>query len=152
MSSVNSVSGNNGFTKVDNTLVNVNDVSAALGAASLAPLKSVSGVVTPTAAGNYALVSAGADVTLPLGALVSHVFLHGSSTLAGGTDATVVLAPTSGAGAGVALTAAVPLADLLLGSVPAVVPTVGDAVNQFVSVTTTGTFTAGSVEVTILFM
>lgn len=151
MSSVNSVSGNNGFTKVDNTLVNVNDVSAALGAASLAPLKSVSGVVTPTAAGNYALVSV-TDVTLPLGALVSHVFLHGSSTLAGGTDATVVLAPTSGAGAGVALTAAVPLADLLLGSVPAVVPTVGDAVNQFVSVTTTGTFTAGSVEVTILFM
>ena len=153
MSSVNAVSGNDAYTKVDNTVVNPSDVSNALSAASLLPLKSLTGVVSPTAAGNYALVfPSGGDVTLPLGALVSHVFLRGSSTLAGGTDASVVLAPTSGAGAGTVLVTPVALANLLLGSAPPVVPVVGDAVNQFVSVTTTGTFTAGSLEVTLFYM
>jgi hypothetical protein len=101
MTSVNSIAGNDGFTKVENTVVNSNNVSNALQNASLMSLKTATGTVTPTAAGNYAVVAAdGSNVTLPAGALVTNVLLTGPDLLSGGIPAVVpVLGSTAGAGA-----------------------------------------------------
>jgi len=152
MTTVNSIAGNDGFSKIENTVVNSQDVTQALANAKLVPLKAVVGTVTPTAAGNYAVVGAdGGNVAIPLNALVSHIFLRGSSDLAGGTNAVVALGATVGT-ATPSLTAAVVLADLLLGESPAVLLTTGDPANAFVSLTTLGIFSAGSIEVTVLYL
>lgn len=146
----NPIAGNQWFTQVSDTVVTPNSVNNALALAGQAPLKFVQGTVTPTAAGNYDL-----GQRLPVGALVTNVFLRGSSDLAGGTNAEVVLSPTVGGGAGVNLQAAVVvLADLLLGENPplsAAVSTADNGTNPFLSLTTTGTFTAGTITATVFY-
>ena len=152
MSYVNSIAGNQWFTGVADTRVNSQNVNTALNFARLAPLSFVEGTVTPTVAANYAVVdSNGANVVLPPNSLVTNVLLQGTTTLAGGTNALPVLAATAGGGAGTVLTAAVVTADLLTGSVPAVLPTTGSSTDVYLSLTTTGIYTAGSIKVRVYF-
>lgn len=90
MTTVNSIAGNNGFSKVSNTVVTSQNVTNSLDQASMMPLKSVTGYVTPKTAGNYALVNPdGGHITLPANALVQSVFLRGSSNLTGAAGAVV---------------------------------------------------------------
>jgi hypothetical protein len=154
MTSVNPIAGNNGFSKIESTLVNTNNVAKALQNAGLSPLKIVEGSITPLGATDSypVLTAAGVNVTLPANALVSHIFLRGSSDLAGGTDAQPVLSLTAGGAAVTNLSAAVVLANLKLGYSPAVTALAGDAVNQYLSIKTTGTYTAGTIDIAVLYM
>jgi hypothetical protein len=151
MTSLNSIAGNDGFTKVKNTVVSSNNVSNALQNASLMSFKTATGTVTPTAAGNYAVVAAnGSNVTLPAGAIVTNVLLTGPDLLSG-TSVSVYLSATAGGFSSSSLAANVALADLILGTGPPVV-TVTGVVGEFLTLQAFGVFTAGTVTVTVLYL
>lgn len=145
----NSVSGNQYFTTVKDTVVTTAAVNEALTIADVRPLKYVQGTVTPTAAGSYAVVDSNSvNIQLPANALVSHIFLRGTG-LVGGTNAQPQLSATAGA-AGTALSVVVVTADLLVGESPVVTATTG-LTNTYLTITTTGTYTAGTLTVTLLY-
>lgn len=141
---------NDSFSKIVDHTVNTNSLPTALASNGLSTLKQVSGVVTPTLAGNYAVQNNGLDVTLPAGALVQAVILRGADLL-GGTSLQPIMASDSGLADGTALTAAAVLADIVLGAAPAVTAVVGQ-VDTFLSLIAIGLFTAGECEVIITYL
>ena len=148
------VSGNQYFTKLDDTAVSGNVVNSALLAGGLANLKQVQGTLTPRAAGNYAVVDEnGATVQIPPGSIVLHVFYSSAVTLVGGTSLQAVLSPTVGGGPGTALTAVSTLADTNLGNKPATIPTTGTpATDLYLSAVSIGVFTAGVARVRVIYV
>ena len=159
MTSVNSIAGNNGFSKVGNTVLSSSVLNSAFSDAGLLSLKSVKGRVTPTAPGNYAVVDEkGAYVTLPLNSIITRVLLSATSNLTegglpGATTALVSLGPTAGS-ASSSQTQTATAANMILRVSPSLTSaaSIGDAANRFVTVTTVGTFTAGSIDVTVLYL
>jgi len=158
MSSVNSIAGNNGFSKVGNTVLSSSVLNSAFSDAGLLSLKSVKGRVTPTAAGNYAVVDEkGAYVTLPLNAIITRVLLSATSNLTdvgGNGTAGVWLGHSPGNNNAEQTIAAATTANMLRRVSPDLTSnaSIGDASNRFVTVITGGTFTAGSIDVTVLYL
>lgn len=150
----NPISGNQYFTKLDDTSVSSNVVNSALLAGRLANLKQVEGTLSPLAAGNYAVVDEnGATVQVPPGSLVLHVFYSAPVALVGGTSLQAVLSPTDGGGAGTSLTAVSTLADTNSGNHPAVIPTTGSPATDFyLSAVADGTFTSGVARVRVIYV
>ena len=142
--------GNVNFKVVQNTL-NDSKVFQGLVDAGILPqnFAVLQGTAEPTAAGDYAVVGAdGNTLQIPAGAVIVSAVTLGVG-LVGGTNALVGLALTDGGAFVDSILTATTTAVLIAGgtvatSLPAV------AANQYVTTTTTGTFTAGVVKVTII--
>ena len=138
------------YNKIDNTIVSGTAVSSAqdsVGQIS-SGFRVLKGTFSPTAAGNYAVVDDDGNVLqLPATSYVQQTVLTAPTTLVGGTNANVGGAATSGGAVVTTLTGGV----ATLAAINAGVNTVSDAIlgatNYFISGTTTGTFTAGTVQV-----
>ena len=141
---------NTQFTQIDNTVVSGTSVTAAQNSAGqiASNFRVLKGTFTPTAAGNYAVNDADGNVLqLPATSYVQQSVLTAPTTLVGGTNADVGGAASSGGAVVTTLTGGAQA----LAAINAGVNTVSDAIlgatNYFVSATTTGTFTAGTVQV-----
>ena len=153
--SINSVSGNQWFTHVSDTIVTPQTVNTALNDASVGPFKVAVGTATPIAANSYALKdSNGADIVLPIGAMITNVFITAPTTLAGGAVTfQPVLGATSGANT-TAIAASSTLAQVNTGIAPVIslaVPVVVGA--QYLSLlTAVAALTSGVVKVIVVYV
>lgn len=147
-----SVNNNDSFKNIENTILGNASIATALASLGLTNLpKVLVGYVTPTAAGNYAVVDKqGSTLVLPAGAVVTNVIQNARTTLVGGTSIQVGLALTSGTVVVNALSSAVVLAAINIGSHELTASTVG--VNRYVSATVVGTFTAGTEAIRIVYL
>lgn len=144
------IAGNQYFSSVNNTVVNTTTVNSVTTVADIRPLKIVQGYVTPTSPGVYAVKDAsGNNITLESNALMAKIIMRSTNNLASGTNAQPGLSATAG-GAATALTGVVSTADLILGEIPPITETTG-LTNTYLSITTTGTYTAGSIFITVIY-
>ena len=162
-----SVAGNQNFTKVENSIVSASAINT-VECGKMAPLQCVEGIVNPTAAGNYTLVTPGTTsatvgaaalhpVSLPAKATIMHVVYSSDVDLVGGTSIQAGLSASNGGGivsAATTLSAAVPLVAVnnsVSAPIPAAFTGVTDA-NFYAVVATLGTFTVGTVRVKIYYL
>lgn len=156
MTSVNSIAGNSGFTKVANTVVDVQSINAARADLGLANIYQVTGTATLLVAqGNYKVVDANAvTLKLPEGATVTYAAVI--------ADGVVDAAATSAISVGLSLTDGSAVVDALYTRVAAagvlvpaaeVAPTVVGGTNNFLAVTigTADLAVAGSLPVHITY-
>lgn len=150
----NPITGNQYFTKLDDTNVSGNVVNSSLLAGGLANLKQVEGIFSPLAAGNYAVVDEnGATIQIPPGSLVLHVLYSADVALVGGTSVRAALSPTDGGGAGTYLSSASTLSDTNDGNNPGVSHATGTpSSDYYLSAEVVGTFTDGVARVRVIYM
>ena len=157
MTTVSPVQNNNGYSLITDTVVSANTFTTLLQDNGFALVQILEGTFTPTAAGNYAVINdKGGVVQIPNGSVIVSVATSAKSLLTadqlvGGTNIQPVLSATSGGGAGTALSAVVATAtaNATIGAAQAVTNTVVPNGNNFLSGTTTGTYTAGNVRIKV---
>lgn len=155
MSSVQPVQSNDGFSKVENLDKDALSLLAAQHRFGLTSLQVTTGYFTPTAAGNYAVVdNNGRSIQFPPTTVLLASYLKGSSTLTGGTNVDVGGAATEG-GATVTSMSGGAKTTALLTAADGVTNALGYTIsggNTWLSATTTGTYTAGTVKVVITWI
>lgn len=162
MTSVQPISGNQNFTKVENTAVSVSAVTAALAAGSSEALLVLEGTaaVPASATGNVAVVNdEGVTVNVPAGTVALRVLMEGDGVLTAdaGTTFQVGASDTDGGSIDSQLTVTAGLpAGVVGGHCPEVtqivpVPSLG-ALGNFLSVTvgTAGPTAGGNLKVKVL--
>jgi hypothetical protein len=126
MTSVQPISGNQNFTKVENTAVSVSAINAALAAGSSEALLVLEGTVAVAAStGNCAVVNdEGVTVKVPTGAVALRVLMEGDGVLSGaGTTLQVGASDTEGGSVDSELTVTAALTGVVGGLCPAVTQT-----------------------------
>jgi hypothetical protein len=156
MTSVNPIAGNDGFTKVDNTVLDPQAVQSALAAGNLQTLAVAKGTATlTTVAGNYPVQHDGATLNLPQNAVVVRVCLVGDGTLATALTTTLEVGTSATDGGLVAdgFHAPVTPGATVVGTLAPVVDQAAGSSNNFVSlnVGTAGAAVAGDLAVTVLY-
>ena len=144
------ISGNQNFSSVRNP-ANSNSILRAVESVGLvAPSVSyLEGTVTPTAAGDYAVVdAAGNTLQVPTACTVLSATAYGPG-LVGGTSINVGGAATNGGAVVTSLTGGVVLTAVLIVGDSTLVPAVLGATNYWISATSAGVFTAGSLRVVL---
>lgn len=153
---LNPVSGNQGFTKVDNTALSAQSLQAALSGGNVQPLLVAKGyAVLTTSTGNFAVQNNGVTLSLPQNALVLRVSLVGDGTLetAGTSTLEVGTAATDGGVVADGFHAPVTPGAVVVGALSPVVNQSAGSLNNFVSVTvgTAGAAVGGSLAVSVLY-
>lgn len=155
------MTSNNYFSSVTNTSVQPSALTGGplAGLFDFMSIRTLKGVATPTAIGNYAVVdvNTGNGIVLAPGECVLSVAIKGSSNIAVGGATTFNVGSSLTSGGAIVnsfLAAAKAFAAVQTGCIDSTaVKTCDSATNQYVSLTTaTSTVTAGSVYVTLLIM
>ena len=152
--SVTPVYGNQGFTHVTDTIVNPQRVNVALDDANVGPFKFAVGTVTPTAVNTYAVLNGTANLVLPVGAVITNIFLSAPTTLTGGAATFQPFLGLTSAVDTTAITATSTLAEVNTGISPAVTLAVPvTAAAQYVTLDVgTAAVTAGVVKVIVVYV
>lgn len=144
---------NNRYTQVENTVVSQTSLEQARSAdpQSAGSYRVLQGSFTPTAAGDYAVAGAdGVTLQLPATSYVVSCILTAPVTLVGGTDVNVGGAASNGGTVATTLSGGVQTRAVVNAGHTQASDTILGATNFWLSATTTGTYTAGKVQVVLV--
>jgi hypothetical protein len=145
---------NAGFKLVQDTVYNTTKIFEGLVSAGILPqgFQVIVGTVTfsASAAGNYAVVDAsGNQIVLTAGQQIAFFSAAPTVALAGGTSVSAGLAATATGAVASSFSGVVALADINLGKMIQAATFVVGA-NQYLNVTTLGTFSSGALSVVLV--